>query len=168
MAVRHPARPGHGLEGYHDAHSYPEARAPARPRDLPVRRPAVLRQRQDLPRPDPPARRGRPGTDWILIAAEPITDIDTTAADMLEDLDETSTPRASAWSSPSSKTRSGARSNATACTRTINPDHFYPTIDAAITAFRHHTHARWTTTDQTASPQRDTFNHSAGLGGGNA
>ena len=25
---------------------------------------------------------------WIMIAAEPITDIDTTAADMLEELDE--------------------------------------------------------------------------------
>ena len=25
---------------------------------------------------------------WILVAAEPITDVDTTAADMLEDLDE--------------------------------------------------------------------------------
>jgi MFS superfamily sulfate permease-like transporter len=29
-----------------------------------------------------------PELRWILIAAEPITDVDTTAADMLEDLDE--------------------------------------------------------------------------------
>ena len=29
-----------------------------------------------------------PAPVWILIAAEPITDVDTTAADMLEDLDE--------------------------------------------------------------------------------
>ena len=34
--------------------------------------------------------RGRPsrGPRWIVIAAEPITDVDTTAADMLDDLDE--------------------------------------------------------------------------------
>jgi MFS superfamily sulfate permease-like transporter len=29
-----------------------------------------------------------PRPDWILIASEPITDVDTTAADMLADLDE--------------------------------------------------------------------------------
>ena len=49
-----------GLEGYHDVHSYPGAAAPARPGDLPVRRPAVLRQRQDLPRRGHAAGPGRP------------------------------------------------------------------------------------------------------------
>jgi len=29
----------------------------------------------------------RPPGGWIVIAAEPITDVDTTACDMLEDLD---------------------------------------------------------------------------------
>ena len=48
-----------GLEGYHDVHSYPRGAAPARPGDLPVRRPAVLRQRQDLPRRGHPAGPGR-------------------------------------------------------------------------------------------------------------
>ena len=38
-----------GLAGYHDVHSYPGRPAPARPGDLPVRRPADLRQRQDIP-----------------------------------------------------------------------------------------------------------------------
>ena len=36
-----------------------------------------------------------PAPVWIVIAAEPITDVDTTAADMLEDLDEASTPAGS-------------------------------------------------------------------------
>ena len=53
-----------GLEGYHDMHSYPDARAPARPGDLPVRRPAVLRQRHHVPRRDPPAGQG--GTEAHL------------------------------------------------------------------------------------------------------
>ena len=51
-----------GLEGYHDVRSYPAGAAPARPGDLPVRRPAVLRQRQDVPRRGHPAGPGRPGT----------------------------------------------------------------------------------------------------------
>ena len=38
-----------GLEGYHDVHMLPGGASPARAGDLPVRRPAVLRQRQDLP-----------------------------------------------------------------------------------------------------------------------
>ena len=49
-----------GLEGYHDVHSHPEARAPARPGDLPVRRPAVLRQRHHVPRRDQAHGPGRP------------------------------------------------------------------------------------------------------------
>ena len=34
------------------------------------------------------SRRAEPPPIWIVVAAEPITDVDTTAADMLEDLDE--------------------------------------------------------------------------------
>ena len=77
-----------GLEGYHDVHSYPDARAAARPGHLPVRRAAVLRQRQDVPRRDHggwPA--AEPPPRWIVVAAEPITDVDTTAADVLFELD---------------------------------------------------------------------------------
>jgi hypothetical protein len=51
---------------------------------------------------------------WILIAAEPITDVDTTASDVLEEL-----------------------------TRTIDPDHFYPTIESAVAAYRRETGAEW-------------------------
>ena len=32
--------------------------------------------------------RSDPPPTWIIVAAEPITDVDTTAADMLRDLDE--------------------------------------------------------------------------------
>ena len=53
----------------------------------PVRRAAVLRQHPNVPGADQRSggRRSPPG--WILIAAEPMTDVDTTAADMLADLD---------------------------------------------------------------------------------
>ena len=40
--------------------------------------------RQEIP--DAGSTEARPR--WIVVAAEPITDVDTTAADMLEDLDE--------------------------------------------------------------------------------
>ena len=35
-----------------------------------------------------PRARAEPRPRWIVIAAEPITDVDTTAADMLAELDE--------------------------------------------------------------------------------
>ena len=44
-----------GLAGQHDRQLHPEAEQLARPRDLPLRRAAVLRQRPDVPRPDPAA-----------------------------------------------------------------------------------------------------------------
>ena len=78
----------------------PGRRARARARHLPVRRPADLRELHDVPGRDTPARGGRPAAGWILVAAEPITDVDTTAADMLEDLDEELTRAGSRWSSP--------------------------------------------------------------------
>ena len=77
-----------GVPGYHDVRSYPHAERLPGLRHLPVRRAAVLRQRPDVPGAGPRAgaRRARPR--WIIVAAEPITDVDTTAADMLRDLDE--------------------------------------------------------------------------------
>ena len=64
-------------------------------------------RRCSSPTPGPSATRfeGWPGPSrprkWIVVAAEPITDVDTTAADMLEDLDEALNAQGSAWSSPS-------------------------------------------------------------------
>ena len=58
--------------------------------------------------------KSEPKPTWIVIAAEPVTDVDTTASDVLEDLDEAlNAARASAWCSPSSRIRYGTRSNAT-------------------------------------------------------
>ena len=77
-----------GLPGYHDVRSYPEAE----------RLPGLVIFRFDAPLFFANARTFReqvrrlaaaePPPTWIVVAAEPITDVDTTAADMLEDLDE--------------------------------------------------------------------------------
>ena len=76
------------LEGYHDVRSHPDAR----------RLPGLVIYRFDGPLFFANAKTFRdeirrmagsdPRPTWIVIAAEPITDVDTTAADMLEDLDE--------------------------------------------------------------------------------
>ena len=63
-----------GLAGYHDRRVHPEGRTDRRPRPLPVRRAAAVRQRPDLPRRDPaaggrPIR--RPGGSWSRRSRSP-------------------------------------------------------------------------------------------------
>ena len=94
--------------------------------------------------------RAQPKPDWILIAAEPVTDVDTTAADMLEDLDEALNTRGISLVFAELKDPVRHKIERYGLTRTIDPHHFFPTIAAAISAFRDETGAQWTAADQPA------------------
>ena len=72
---------------------------------------------------------------WLMIAAEPITDIDTTAADMLEDLDERLNARGISLVFAEMKDLVRQKITRYELNRTIDPAHFYPTIEDAVTAF---------------------------------
>jgi MFS superfamily sulfate permease-like transporter len=76
-----------------------------------------------------------PDVRWIVIAAEPITDVDTTAADMLEELDERLDPQGISLVFAEMKDPVRRKIIRYGLTRTIDPTHFYPTIHAAVTAF---------------------------------
>jgi MFS superfamily sulfate permease-like transporter len=80
---------------------------------------------------------------WVLVAAEPITDVDTTAADMLEQLDAWLNDRGVSLVFAELKDPVRAKVERYELTRTIDPDHFYPTLDAAVAAFVASTGARW-------------------------
>lgn len=78
-----------GLKGYHDVSRHPEARripglvlfrwdAPLFFANAAVFESHVLRAAAEAPTP----------TKWVVVAAEPVTDIDITAADMLAELDQ--------------------------------------------------------------------------------
>jgi high affinity sulfate transporter 1 len=142
-----------GVEGYHDIHSYPDA----------GHLPGLVIYRFDGPlffanattfrdeirklaRSDPPPT-------WILIAAEPVTDVDTTAADVLEDLDEALNARGISLVFAELKDPVRHKIERYGLTRTIDPHHFFPTIGAAISAFRDETGAQWTAADQPAGGQ---------------
>jgi high affinity sulfate transporter 1 len=75
---------------------------------------------------------------WVLVAAEPITDVDTTAADMLEQLDAWLNDRGISLVFAELKDPVRAKVQRYELTRTIDPTHFYPTLEAAITAFTEH------------------------------
>jgi MFS superfamily sulfate permease-like transporter len=140
----------HGLEGYHDIHSYPQAQ----------HLPGLVIYRFDGPLFFANAKTFRdevkrlakadPAPTWILIAAEPITDVDTTASDVLEDLDEMLNAQGISLVFAELKDPVRRKIERYGLTRTIDPHHFYPTIEAAIAAFRDQTGAQWTAAGQTA------------------
>jgi high affinity sulfate transporter 1 len=75
------------------------------------------------------------GVRWIVIAAEPVTDVDTTAADMLEELDAWLNARGISLVFAEMKDPVREKIARYELTRTIDPSHFYPTIKAAVRAF---------------------------------
>ena len=142
-----------GLAGYHDVDSYPGAEqlpglviyrfdGPLFFANAKTFRDQVRR----LAKADPPPA-------WILIAAEPMTDVDTTASDVLEELDETLNAAGISLVFAELKDPVRRKIERYGLTRTINPHHFFSTIESAVTAFRQQTGAQWAATDQKASGQ---------------
>ncbi len=142
-----------GLAGYHDVHSHPDAQhlpglviyrfdAPLFFANATTFRDEVRRLAKAEPKPL-----------WILIAAEPVTDVDTTASDVLTDLDEALNAQDISLVFAELKDPVRAKIERYGLTRTIDPRHFFPTIEAAITAFRDQTGAQWTGGDQPAAQQ---------------
>jgi high affinity sulfate transporter 1 len=80
---------------------------------------------------------------WIVIAAEPVTDVDTTAADMLEDLDLWLNERGVSLIFAELKDPVREKIERYDLTATIDPAHFYPTLDEAIDAYIEQTGETW-------------------------
>ena len=80
---------------------------------------------------------------WIVIAAEPVTDVDTTAADMLEDLDVWLNERGVSLIFAELKDPVREKIERYDLTATIDPAHFYPTLDDAIEAYIRQTGEAW-------------------------
>jgi MFS superfamily sulfate permease-like transporter len=87
--------------------------------------------------------RSEPRPEWIVVAAEPITDVDTTAADMLEDLDEALNAQGTSLVFADMKDPVREKIERYELTRTINPEHFFPTVGAAVAAFQDQFGADW-------------------------
>jgi high affinity sulfate transporter 1 len=132
-----------GLDGYHDIRSYPQAKhlpglviyrfdAPLFFANATTFRDQVRRLVRDEPRPT-----------WLVVAAEPMTDVDTTAADMLEHLDETLNQDGVSLVFAEMKDPVRRKIERYGITRTIDRRHFYPTVAAAVRAFSTQADARW-------------------------
>ncbi|MFZ0090703.1 MAG: sulfate permease [Solirubrobacteraceae bacterium] len=91
-----------------------------------------------------------PRPQWILIAAEPITDVDTTAADMLADLDEELNANGTSLVFAELKDPVRAKLERYQLIGPLDPKHFFPTMDVALATFRQQTGAHWTRLAQTS------------------
>ena len=132
-----------GIAGLHDTVSYPDAEL----------LPGLVVYRFDAPLIFANGRifgeqvramvEERPDLKWIVIAAEPITDVDTTASDMLQELDEWLNERHVSLVFAEMKDPVRAKIERYELTRTIDPHHFFPTLDAAVAEFVRETGATW-------------------------
>ena len=132
-----------GLAGYHDVTSYPEANL----------MPGCVIFRFDAPLFFANSRTFReqiraiaaaePRPRWIVVASEPITDVDTTAADMLEELDEELNARGISLVFAEMKDPVRHKVERYELTDTIDPRHFFPTITQAMKEYQRQTGAEW-------------------------
>jgi high affinity sulfate transporter 1 len=139
-----------GLEGYHDVHSYPEA----------MSLPGLVLYRFDAPLFFANAKtfrdevrslaRAEPHPRWIVVAAEPVTDVDTTASDVLFELDDELDHAGISLVFAELKDPVRRKIDQYGLSRQIEPRHFFPTIGAAVAAYQAETGAQWRR--DTASP----------------
>ena len=125
-----------GLAGHHDRRLHPEAQ----------QIPGLVIFRFDAPLLFANARTfkeqirqlasAEPRPAWIVIAAEPITDVDTTAADMLLELDEELNAAGTSLVFAELKDPVREKLERYELIGPLDPEHFLPTIDAAVDAFR--------------------------------
>ncbi|MFJ9575404.1 SulP family inorganic anion transporter [Streptomyces sp. NPDC101191] len=134
-----------GLEGYHDVRSHAGAQL----------LPGLVVYRFDAPLVFANARTFReeirrlagaePPPRWIVIAAEPMTDVDTTAADTLRELAETLEAQGVHLVFAELKDPVRHAIERYGLMRTLDARRFFPTVEAAVAAYRRrHPGADWT------------------------
>ena len=133
-----------GLSGHHDRRLYPDAE----------QLPGLVILRFDAPLFFANARtfreevrrlaRAEPRPRWIVVAAEPITDVDTTAADMLAELDEELNAEGTSLVFAELKDPVKAKLERYELVGPLDPAHFFRTLESALDAYREQTGAEWT------------------------
>jgi high affinity sulfate transporter 1 len=141
-----------GIGGFHDVHSYPDAEQLPRCTIFRFDAPLIFANARTFREHVRTLAASTPPPVWIIVAAEPITDVDTTAADMLEDLDEALNKVGISLVFAEMKDPVRVKIERYGLNRTIDPAHFFPTLDDAVAAFRSRSGADWA--DSAPGPPR--------------
>jgi high affinity sulfate transporter 1 len=145
------------LKGYHDITRYPSARQV----------PGLLLYRFDAPlffanaayfrrRVRVLVAEATQPVRWVVVAAEPITDIDTTAADTLGQLLKELRQQQVTLAFAELKDPVKDRLQRYGLYEGIGPDHFFPTIGTAVDAYVTATGTTWVDWEERATPTPDT------------
>ncbi|MBL8777031.1 MAG: sulfate permease [Acidimicrobiales bacterium] len=124
-----------GLHGYYDKRSHPDATTPDGVVVYRFGGPLFFANARTFRDQVLKLAQAEPAPKWIVIAAEPISDVDTTAADMLEDLDVALNERGISLAFAEMSEVVQEKIHRYELTRTIDPEHFYPTLNAALRGF---------------------------------
>lgn len=133
-----------GVKGYHDVERYPDAK----------QIPGLLLFRWDAPlffaNADTFRERIVDIVDdapslvrWVVVAAEPITDVDTTAAEMLEELDKELATRGCELAFAEMKDPVKDRLERYGLQRRIGREFFFPTVGVAVKAYLERNAVHW-------------------------
>jgi high affinity sulfate transporter 1 len=144
-----------GLKGYHDVARHPDAK----------RIPGLVLFRWDAPlffaNAEVFADRLRLAiassptpVRWVIVAAEPVTDLDTTAADVLQQLDEELAAEGVDLRFAEMKGPVKDRLKRYALFERFGADHFYPTIGTAVDAYVDEAGIKWVDWEDRAAPTR--------------
>ncbi len=132
-----------GLKGYHNLRSYPVADVLPGMVLYRFSGPLIFANantfRDDLRR----FAETDPSLRWIVVTAEPITDVDTTAADMLYELDLWLNARGINLIFAELKDPVRAKIIRYEVNEEIAPEHFFPTVGSAVQAYRKLTGLEW-------------------------
>jgi high affinity sulfate transporter 1 len=141
------------LKGYHDVSRYPDAKRI--PGLVLFRWDAPLffanaevfadRLRQAIASSPTPVR-------WVVVAAEPVTDLDTTAADVLLELEEELAAEGVDLRFAEMKDPVKDRLKRYGIYERFGDDHFYPTVGEAVSAYLDATGVEWTDWEDRAAP----------------
>ncbi|MEV0803733.1 sulfate permease [Kribbella sp. NPDC050281] len=132
-----------GIAGLHDTESYPDAELL---RGLVVYRfdaPLIFANARMFSDKVREIATDDPDLRWIIVAAEPITDVDTTASDMLQELDAWLNEHGVSLVFAEMKDPVREKIERYELTRTIDPAHFLPTLDEAVAEYVRQTGATW-------------------------
>ncbi len=141
-----------GVKGYHDVHRYPHAQqvpglllfrwdAPLFFANADTFRERILHAIEGATAP----------VKWVVVAAEPITDVDTTAAEMLEELDAELSARGVELAFAELKDPVKDRLQRYGLAKRIGRDFFFPTVGVAVKAFLQHHDVKWTDWEETSA-----------------
>jgi high affinity sulfate transporter 1 len=134
-----------GVKGYHDLTYYPEARQV----------PGLVLYRFDAPlffanavvfrdRVRERIKTAASPVRWVIVAAEPITDVDTTAAAMLERLEDELSGAGITLAFAELKDPVRERLDRYGALERIPEDHIFPTVGTAVSAYVRASGERWT------------------------